>query len=127
MTGHASSVNADKVNLAHKLALFTEIWSPRTIADLNDYELKVVKVKGEFPWHQHEETDELFLVLKGRLTIRMRDGDAVLDPGELFVVPRRKEHSPYSEAETHILLIEPRGIVNTGDAGGDLTARSARI
>jgi mannose-6-phosphate isomerase-like protein (cupin superfamily) len=116
-----------KVNLAEKLAMVQENWSPKTIGDMNHYELKVVKVQGEFTWHQHADTDEFFLVIEGRLTIRLRDGEVVLDPGELFVVPRGVEHCPYSEVETQILLIEPKGVVNTSDAGGELTASAERI
>lgn len=110
------------VDLAKCLARFTEHWAPRVVARMNDYEVKVVKVQGEFVWHTHEETDELFLVLEGHLTIQLRDGDVELDPGQLFVVPRGVEHRPVADAEVHIALIEPVGVVNTGDAGGDLTA-----
>ncbi len=111
------------VDLAGKLALFAEHWSPKVVARLNDYEVKVVKLQGEFVWHTHEDTDELFLVLAGELTIRLRDGDVVLRPGQLYVVPRGVEHCPVAEGEVHALLIEPAGVVNTGDAGGPLTAR----
>ena len=110
------------VNLAAKLGLFNEMWKPKTIAELNDYEVKVAKAKGEFTWHTHDDTDELFLVVKGRLTIRTREEDVVLGQGELFVVPRGVEHCPVADEEVHVLLIEPRGVVNTGDAGGALTA-----
>ena len=116
-----------KVNLADKLALVQEHWSPKTVGEMNDYELKVVKVRGEFTWHRHEDTDEFFVVVDGRLTIRLRDGEVVLEPGKLFVVPKAIEHCPFSEGETQILLIEPRGVVNTGDAGGELTAAAQRI
>ncbi|MER5601921.1 cupin domain-containing protein [Streptomyces sp. NPDC002265] len=109
------------VNLAHKLSLFDELWAQKKIADLNDYEVKLAKLKGEFVWHTHEDTDELFLVISGRLTIQLRDGDVVLEPGELFVVPRGVEHCPVAEEETAILLLEPAGVLNTGDAGGPLT------
>jgi mannose-6-phosphate isomerase-like protein (cupin superfamily) len=111
-----------KVNLADKLALFSDHWGPRVVAQLNDYEVKVVKVKGEFAWHRHADTDELFLVLKGLLTIALRDGEVHLSPGELYVVPRGVEHQPRAAEEVEMLLIEPRGVVNTGDAGGPLTA-----
>ena len=104
------------VNLAGKLSQFSEFWSPHVIAELNDYDLLVVKVQGEFTWHTHDDTDELFLVLKGRLTIQLRDGDVSLEPGELFVVPRGIEHRPVAQEETHMLLIEPRGTPNTGDS-----------
>jgi mannose-6-phosphate isomerase-like protein (cupin superfamily) len=112
----------DKVNLADKLGLLTEPWSPGIVGRLNDYKLAVVKAHGEFVWHRHDDTDDFFLVLHGRLTIALRDRDVVLGPGELFVVPRGVEHCPRADEETHVLLIEPRGTVNTGDAGGALTA-----
>ena len=120
-------MSASKVNLAEKLALFSEQWQPKVVAAMNDYELKLVKLQGEFTWHTHDQTDELFLVLSGRLTIHMRDGDVVLDPGELFVVPRGVEHCPEADDETHVLLIEPCGVVNTGDAGGPMTTDAVPI
>jgi mannose-6-phosphate isomerase-like protein (cupin superfamily) len=104
-----------KVNLADALATLDETFSPRIVGTMNDYKLMVVKVHGEFVWHTHPETDDFFLVLSGELTIQMRDGDVVLGPGELFVVPRGVEHCPKGNAE--VLLIEPVGTVNTGDAG----------
>ncbi|MFD3416892.1 cupin domain-containing protein [Streptomyces decoyicus] len=106
------------VNVADKLSQFSDLWSQEKIADLNDYEVKLAKLKGEFVWHTHEDTDELFLVISGRLTIQLRDGDVVLGPGELFVVPRGVEHCPVADEETAILLLEPTGTLNTGDAGG---------
>jgi mannose-6-phosphate isomerase-like protein (cupin superfamily) len=106
----------DAVSLAEKLAQFSEHWAPRTVAQLNDYDIMVVKVQGEFVWHAHADTDDFFLVLKGQLTIRLRDREVVLHPGELFVVPRDVEHQPFAEEETHLLLIEPSGTPNTGDA-----------
>ncbi|MEW2517217.1 cupin domain-containing protein [Actinacidiphila alni] len=109
------------VNIADKLAQFSDLWSQRTIAALNDYEVKVAKVHGEFVWHEHEDTDELFLVVSGRLTIQLRDGDVVLGPGEIYVVPKGVEHCPKADEETAILLLEPRGTLNTGSAGGPLT------
>ena len=117
----------DKVNLAKKLRAVDGCFSPGIVGDLNDYKLQVVKVKGEFVWHKHDETDDFFLVLAGRLTIQLRDRDVVLEPGELFVVPRGVEHCPKADEETHVLLIEPAGTVNTGDAGGPLTAAERRI
>ena len=110
------------VDLAAALATFEERWSPKVVARMNGDEVKVVKVEGEFTWHTHEDTDELFLVLAGELRIRMHAGDVVLGPGQLFVVPRGVEHCPVAEVETHALLLEPAGVVNTGDAGGPLTA-----
>jgi mannose-6-phosphate isomerase-like protein (cupin superfamily) len=117
----------DKVNLASKLASFDERFSPKIVGQLNDYKLAVVKARGEFVWHSHPETDDFFLVLAGRLTIQLRDRDVELEPGELFVVPRGVEHCPKADDEAHILLIEPIGTPNTGDAGGDLTAPEERI
>jgi len=114
--------NDGVVNLRDKLALFSEHWSPKVVARLNDYELKVVKLQGEFVWHSHEDTDELFLVIDGRLTIQLRDGDVALGPGEMYVVPRGVEHCPIAEGEVSAMLIEPIGVVNTGGAGGELTA-----
>jgi len=110
------------VDLRDKLSLFSDHWSPKVVATLNDYEVKVVKVKGEFVWHSHADTDELFLVVDGSLTIRLPDGDAVLGPGQLFVVPRGVEHCPVAAEEASLLLIEPAGVVNTGESGGELTA-----
>lgn len=106
----------DAINMAEKLAQFRDHWAPRTIAQLNDYDIMVVKVQGEFVWHSHPDTDDFFLVLKGQLIMRLRDREVTLGPGELFVVPRGVEHQPYAEQEVHLLLIEPRGTPNTGDA-----------
>ncbi len=112
----------DKVNLSAALDTFDDAYSPRIVGYLNDYKLAVVKAREEFVWHKHDETDDFFLVVRGRLTIHLRDRDVVLEPGELFVVPRGVEHCPEADEETHVLLIEPDGTVNTGDAGGELTA-----
>jgi mannose-6-phosphate isomerase-like protein (cupin superfamily) len=112
----------EKINLAAKLALLERPYEPGIIGFINDYKLQVVKVKGPFVWHKHEDTDDFFLVLSGRLTIHLRDRDIELEPGEIFVVPRGVEHCPEAEDETHVLLIEPRDTVNTGDAGGEMTA-----
>ncbi|WP_329108710.1 cupin domain-containing protein [Micromonospora sp. NBC_01699] len=117
-----AGVEHEAVDIADKLSRFSQYWSPKVVARLNDYEIKVVKVRGEFVWHTHEDTDELFLVVSGELTIQLRDGDVVLHPGQLFVVPRGVEHCPVAEGEVHALLIEPAGVVNTGSAGGALTA-----
>ena len=107
---------ADAINLADKLSTFAERWSPRTVAQLNDYDVMVVKVEGEFVWHKHDETDDFFLVLKGVLDIELRDRTVTLRPGELFVVPKGVEHRPVAREEVHMLLIEPTGTPNTGDA-----------
>ena len=117
----------DPVDLASKLALFSEHWSPKTVAAMNDYEFKLVKLQGDFTWHDHQDTDEVFLVLFGQMTIQMRDHSVVLEPGQLFVVPRGVEHCPWAESECHVLLIEPAGVVNTGTAGGAQTATSEWI
>ncbi len=108
-------MSAEPVNLARKLALFSERWSPKVVASFNGHDVMVVKVQGPFVWHSHPETDDFFLVLRGQLRIEMRDGDVTLGPGELFVVPRGAEHRPIADEETELLLIEPRGTPNTGD------------
>ena len=113
----------DKVNLAEKLQLLDKPYSPGVVGYLNDYKLVVVKVQGEFVWHKHDDTDDFFLVLRGHLTIQLRDRNVELGEGELFVVPRGVEHCPKADQETHVLLIEPKGTVNTGDAGGELDGR----
>src|SRR5215212_1133663 len=104
------------INLAEKLATFSEHFKPRTVGQFNGHDLMVVKVKGPFVWHKHDDTDDFFLVLKGSLTIKMRDADVTLGPGEMFVVPKGVEHCPVADEEAHILLIEPSGTPNTGDA-----------
>ncbi|MCA1597542.1 MAG: cupin domain-containing protein [Chloroflexi bacterium] len=105
----------DKVTLADKLAQFSEHWSPQTVAQFNNNDIMVVKARGEFVWHKHDDTDDFFLVLKGRLTVRLRDRTVILGPGELLVVPRGVEHQPFAEEEVELLLIEPTGTPNTGD------------
>jgi len=112
----------DPVNIDAMLARFTDHWSPKKIAQINDYDVRIVKVEGDFTWHKHDDTDEFFLVLSGELTIQMRDRDVVLRPGEIFVVERGAEHCPRASAETAVLLLEPSSVINTGDAGGELTA-----
>lgn len=106
----------DKIALAEKLARFSDHFAPRTVAQFNGHDIMVAKAEGAFTWHTHADTDDFFLVLAGRLTIEMRDRTVALGPGELFVVPRGVEHRPVAEGETHILLIEPTGTPNTGDA-----------
>lgn len=113
-----------QVNLAAKLATFAEHWQPRTVAEFNGHDIMVVKVQGEFRWHKHDDTDDFFLVLKGNLTIELRDRSIRLGPGELFVVPRGVEHRPVADEEAHVLLIEPTGTPNTGDAA---TAAPRRV
>jgi len=110
------------IDTAEKLAMFSEHWSPKIVASLNDYHVKLVKLQGHFTWHCHQDTDELFMVLKGRMNISLRDREVVLQPGQLFVVAKGVEHRPWSEEECSALLLEPAGVVNTGDAGGAQTA-----
>ena len=112
------------INLAAKLSTFSEYWQPRVVGQFNGHDLMVAKVKGEFVWHKHDDTDDFFLVLHGRIRIRMRDGDVTIGPGEVFVVPKGAEHCPVAEEEAHILLIEPVGTPNTGDAA---TAAARRV
>ena len=111
------------VNLEDKLAKFSDHWSPRIIAQMNNYHFKLVKFQGEFIWHSHYDTDEVFIVLDGEMTIEFRDGKVELKTGELFVVPKKVDHKPRAEKECRIMLVEPAGTVNTGDAGGNLTAK----
>ena len=118
----AHAQDGEKVNLAEKLALLEKPYVPAIVGRLNDYKLQIVKAKGPFVWHKHDETDDFFLVISGRLTIHLRDRDIELEPGEIFVVPRGAEHCPDAQNETEVLLIEPRETVNTGDAGGPMTA-----
>ena len=110
------------INLRQKLDAFTEQWSPKIIAQMNDYHFKLVKLQGDFVRHSHADTDEAFIVLKGEMRIDFRDGRACLKAGEMLVVPRGVEHKPFAEKECQVMLVEPAGTVNTGDAGGDLTA-----
>ena len=117
----------DRVNLAEKLELLDKPFEPGIVGYLNDYKLQIVKVKGAFVWHKHDETDDFFLVLRGRLTIHLRDRDIELEEGELFVVPRGVEHCPEAAEEAHVLLIEPKDTLNTGDAGGEMTAQPREL
>ena len=110
------------INLRDKLALFSEHWSPRVVAEMNDYQFKLVKIRGEFVWHAHAETDEVFVVIDGEMTLEFRDKSVPLAAGEMYVVPRGVEHRPVAPEECCVMLVEPRGVVNTGDAGGAYTA-----
>jgi len=110
------------INFQEKLGKFSEHWSPKIIAQMNDYHFKIAKIQGEFTWHDHAETDEVFVVLKGRLEIQFRDGSVFLNEGEMFVVPKGVEHKPVAAQECHILLVEPAGTVNTGDVVNEKTA-----
>ena len=111
----------DKVNLAEKFSRFADTWSPKIVGEVNDSHVKLVKLKGEFVWHKHEREDELFLVVKGRLRLRLRDRDVELDPGEFFIVPRGVEHLPVADEECHVLLLEPKGTLNTGNLVNERT------
>jgi mannose-6-phosphate isomerase-like protein (cupin superfamily) len=112
-----------RINLKQKLSLFSDHWSPKIVGELNGQYLKLVKVKGEFQWHHHEDEDEMFLVVKGSLTMRLRDGDTVLNEGEFIIIPRGVEHCPAAEEETHILLFEPKTTLNTGNVVSERTVK----
>jgi mannose-6-phosphate isomerase-like protein (cupin superfamily) len=110
------------ISIADKFKKFSEVFQPKVIASMNDYEFKLARVKGDFVWHSHADTDETFLVIDGEMIIEFRDGKVNLRSGDIFIVPRGKEHKPFAAKECKIMLIEPAGTVNTGEAGGDLTA-----
>ena len=111
----------DPINFQDKLALIKEHWSPRVVAEMNDYQFKLVRMEGDFVWHSHKDTDEAFIVIDGRLRIDFRDGAVFLSPGEMFVVPRGIEHKPFAASEVKLLLVEPRGTLNTGDRVNERT------
>lgn len=117
-------MNYQPINFGQKLSLFDERWQPKVIAEMNDYQFKLVKLQGDFVWHEHKHTDETFIVINGVPRIDFRDGAVQVAAGEMFVVPKGVEHKPYAEHEVSILLIEPRGVLNTGDAMGERTARN---
>ncbi|WP_419708570.1 cupin domain-containing protein [Pseudomonas sp. NFX224] len=118
-------MNAYKsLNFAEKITRIDEHWSPRVIAEMNDYQFKVVKLLGDFIWHDHLDTDETFIVLEGRLRIDFRDGHVLVNTGEMYVVPKGVEHKPFAEQEVRLLLIEPKGVFNTGSEGGERTAQN---
>ena len=119
-----TSTKYKALNFEEKCSRFTEHWFPRVIAEMNDYQLKLVKVQGEFVWHKHPETDEVFIVINGVLNIEFRDGKVTLKSGEMFVIPKGVEHRPVAKKECKMMLIEPKGVVNTGDTGGQLTAEN---
>lgn len=114
------------INFQDKLARIDQAWQPRVIAEMNDYQFKLVKLDGDFVWHSHADTDETFIVLDGELRIDFRDGPVTLRAGEMYVVPCGVEHKPFANGEVKVLLIEPRGVLNTGDAGGERTAENDR-
>jgi len=115
---------SEAINLIDKLSKFNDFWSPRVIAQMNDYQVKLAKFSGEFTWHDHSDTDELFLVVSGSMRIELRDGGVELNEGDLYVVPKGVEHKPVAESECHVLLIEPKGVVNTGESDSDLKAEN---
>ena len=112
---------SDKINLKEKYSKFTKHWSPRIIAEMNDYQFKLAIIKGEFVWHDHKHTDETFIVIEGAMTLKFRDSEVKLSEGEMFVVPKGVEHKPCAKNECKILVVEPRGVINTGDVKGELT------
>jgi mannose-6-phosphate isomerase-like protein (cupin superfamily) len=121
---YKENMNYKALNFKDKLSLFSEQWTPKVIAEMNDYQFKVVKIQGDFVWHDHQDTDETFIVLEGHLRIDFRDGQVELSDGEMFVVPKGVEHKPYAENEVKLLLIEPRGVKNTGEQGSERTAEN---
>tara|TARA_B100001113_G_C21090070_1_gene613904 strand:+ start:1183 stop:1542 length:360 start_codon:yes stop_codon:yes gene_type:complete len=114
----------EKINIKQKLELFSEHWSPKIISELNDYQIKLVKIKDSFVWHSHEDTDELFLVIEGSMKIEFKEETIELNEGEMYVVPKGIEHRPFAENECKIMLIEPKGVINTGENKGELTAEN---
>ena len=115
-------MSSEKINLKEKLSKFSDHWSPKVIAEMNDYQFKLVKIKGDFVWHNHGDTDEFFLVIEGEMKIEFKDETVILKEGEIFVVPKGVEHKPYAEEECKIMIVEPRGVINTGDVASNLKA-----
>ena len=113
-----------KINLKSKFIEFNETWSPKVIAEMNNYQFKLVKIKDEFVWHKHKDTDEVFIVIEGKISIEFEDQIVELNAGEMIVVPKGKKHKPFATEEAKIMLVEPRGIINTGDIESDLTAKN---
>jgi mannose-6-phosphate isomerase-like protein (cupin superfamily) len=122
MPGTSAVTHYTAINFSEKYALFSELWAPKVIAQMNDYQFKVVKIEGDFIWHSHADTDETFIVLEGELRIDFRDGAVLIGQGEMYVVPKGIEHKPHAERVVRLLLIEPCGVLNTGDKGGERTA-----
>ena len=114
-------MNTKKININEKFQKFSEYWSPKVIAEMNDYQFKLAKIKGEFTWHEHKDTDEVFIVIEGRMEIEFRNGKIELEQGDMYVVPKGIQHKPYAEEECKIMLVEPRGVVNTGERTNNLT------
>jgi mannose-6-phosphate isomerase-like protein (cupin superfamily) len=123
MSNHSTTQTPHRaINFAEKLQLINDQWQPRVVAEMNDYQFKLVRIEGDFVWHEHADTDETFIVVEGQLRIDMRDGFVLLSAGEMFVVPKGTEHKPYAEREVKLLLIEPRGVKNTGEESNERTA-----
>jgi len=110
-----------KINFKEKYSMFSKRWSPRVIAEMNDYQFKLAKIKGEFVWHDHKNTDETFIVIEGEMIMKLRDGEVKLSEGEMYIVPKGVEHKPCAENECKILVVEPRGVINTGEVDSKLT------
>lgn len=120
----SSDFSRASINLAEKLQRIPDLWQPRVVAEMNDYQFKLVRIQGDFIWHDHPETDETFIVLEGDLRIDFRDGSVHIGPGEMFVVPKGVEHKPFAEKEVKMMLVEPRGVLNTGHEAGERTAQN---
>jgi len=118
------NMSTESINLNQKFKLFSDNWSPKVIAEMNDYQFKLIKINGEFIWHSHDDTDEAFIVINGELTIKFRDGKVDIKKGEMFIVPKGVEHKPIAKNECQIMVIEPKDVVNTGDKKSDLTAKN---
>ena len=112
------------INILEKFSKFSETYSPRVVAEMNDYQFKIVRVEGEFVWHDHPDTDEVFIVIEGSMDIEFRDGNVTLNTGEMYVIPKGVEHKPFAQNQCKVMLVEPKGVVNTGGAGGELTAKN---
>jgi len=119
-----SKMTFEAINFKDKFSKFTDHWSPRVVAEMNNYQFKLVKVEGEFVWHDHPDTDEVFIVIEGTLNIEFREGIVTLDSGEMFVIPKGVAHKPVANSECKIMIVEPKGVVNTGDSGSELTAEN---
>lgn len=117
-----NTMSKSAINLLEKFSKFSEHWSPKIVAEMNDYQFKLAKIQGDFVWHDHKDTDEVFFVIEGSMRIDFRDGKVELNEGEMFVVPKGVEHKPFAENECKIMFVETRGVTNTGDAGGELTS-----
>ena len=121
-SSRSSEVTLNTINLKEKFSMFSKYWSPHVIAEMNDYQFKLAKIKGEFIWHEHDDTDEVFIVIEGSMNIEFQDGIVDLSEGEMFVVPKGVSHKPFAENECKIMLVEPKGVINTGESEGEMTA-----